>query len=145
MDGDALQQRARNRVNELPGADLEHPFGPEWEVFKVRNKVFLLMTERNGAPVVTVKVDPEDGKALCEQYAGITPGYHMNKRHWITVYPDGGVPASLLEDLVTESYLLVVGRLPRAKRPVDPALFGDHRSQDVPPERTVDGAGESSS
>jgi predicted DNA-binding protein (MmcQ/YjbR family) len=29
-----------------------------------------------------------------------------------------------VEDLVTESYLLVVENLPRAERPVDPATFG---------------------
>ncbi|HEV8557615.1 MAG TPA: MmcQ/YjbR family DNA-binding protein, partial [Actinophytocola sp.] len=39
-------------AEELPGAQLEHPFGPDWEVFKVRGKVFMLMTEVPGRPVV---------------------------------------------------------------------------------------------
>ncbi|KQW05622.1 cytoplasmic protein [Leifsonia sp. Root4] len=124
MQGDTLQQHARNRVEELPGAGLEFPFGPDWEVFKVRGKVFMLMTHITGEPIVIVKVDPEDGKALREQHKDITPGYHMNKKHWISLNPGGKLETSLVDELVTESYLLVVENLPRAKRPVDPAVFG---------------------
>lgn len=124
MHGARLQQYARGRVEELPGAVLEHPFGPDWEVFKVRNKVFMLMTEITGEPIVIVKADPEDGKALRHQYEDVTPGYHMNKQHWITLHPGGDLKKSLVDELVTESYRLVVENLPRAKRPVDPV--GDH-------------------
>lgn len=126
MIGDALQECARARVEELPGAMLDHPFGPEWDVFKVQGKVFMLMTDVTGESVVTLKVDPEDSKALQEQYDNITPGFHMNKKHWITLHPSGDLPAQLIEDLVTDSYLLVVANLPRAKRPVDPTTFGRH-------------------
>lgn len=124
MRADTLQQYARDRVDELPGARLEHPFGPEWEVFKVRDKVFMLMTAITGEPMVIVKAAPDDGKALREQHEDITPGYHMNKQHWITLHPGGDLRKQLVEDLVTESYLLVVEGLPHAKRPVDPATFG---------------------
>ena len=61
---------------------------------------------------------------LQEQHDDITPGYHMNKKHWITLHPAGDLPTQLIDDLVTDSYLLVVENLPRAKRPVDPATFG---------------------
>jgi Uncharacterized protein conserved in bacteria len=124
MNGKELQKRARARVQELPGADLEHPFGPEWDVYKVRDKVFMLLTDVTGEPIVILKTDPEDGKALREQHDDITPGYHMNKKHWITLHPSGDLPKPLIDDLVTDSYLLVVANLPRAKRPVDPATFG---------------------
>lgn len=126
MRGDTLQDIARSRVGELPGAGLEHPFGPEWDVFKVRGKVFMLLTEGTGEPIVTVKAKPEDGRMLCEQYPEISPGYHMNKRHWITLRQGNQLEQWLVEDLVTESYLLVVEKLPRAQRPVDPATFGRH-------------------
>lgn len=127
MDGDTIQQHARDRVAELPAAELEHPFGPDWEVFKVRGKVFMLMTEVTGEPIVIVKTHPEDGKTLRELHQDITPGYHMNKQHWITMNPGGDLEQVLVDDLVTESYLLVVEKLPRAKRPVDPETFGDRR------------------
>ena len=67
-------------------------------------------------------------KALRGAYPDITPGYHMNKKHWITVRPGGQVDEALVRDLVTDSYLLVVEKLARAIRPVDPAIFaGDRR------------------
>ncbi|MDF9749639.1 MmcQ/YjbR family DNA-binding protein [Arthrobacter sp. ES3-54] len=124
MQADALQQYARDHVEELPGAGLEYPFGPEWEVFKVRGKVFMLLTDVTGEPIVIVKAAPEDGKALREQHEDITPGYHMNKQHWITLHPSGDLQTQLIDDLVTDSYLLVVENLPHAMRPVDPATFG---------------------
>lgn len=128
MHGEELQEHARARADELPGAGLEHPFGPEWDVYKVRGRVFMLLTVLAGEPIVNLKADPEDAKALRGAYPDITPGYHMNKKHWITVRPGGQVDEALVRDLVTDSYLLVVEKLARAIRPVDPAIFaGDRR------------------
>lgn len=124
MNGDELQEHARGRVQELPGADLEHPFGPGWDVYKVRDKVFMLLTDVTGEPIVILKSDPEDGKALQEQREDITPGYHMNKKHWITLHPSGDLSKRLIDELVTDSYRLVVANLPHEKRPVDPSTFG---------------------
>jgi predicted DNA-binding protein (MmcQ/YjbR family) len=124
MDGEQLQEHAQARAQELPGADLEHPFEPGWDVYKVRDKVFMLLTEITREPIVIVKAVPEEGKALREQHEDITPGYHMNKQHWITLHPGGNLQKQLVEDLVTESYLLVRENLPRAERPVNPATFG---------------------
>jgi predicted DNA-binding protein (MmcQ/YjbR family) len=124
MHGTTLQEYARGRADELPGARLEHPFGPDWQVYKVRDKVFMLMTDVTGEPIVILKADPDDAKALRSAHDDITPGYHMNKQHWITLHPSGNLQKQLVEDLVTESYLLVRENLPRAERPVNPATFG---------------------
>jgi predicted DNA-binding protein (MmcQ/YjbR family) len=124
VNGDRLQQTAKDRVEELPGAGLEHPFGHDCDVFKAGEKVFMLMTEVTGRPIVIVKADPQEGKALREEHDDITPGYHMNKQHWITLHPGSALKKTLVDELVTESYLLVVENLPRAKRPVNPAVFG---------------------
>ncbi|WP_262107513.1 MmcQ/YjbR family DNA-binding protein [Arthrobacter sp. Marseille-P9274] len=125
MDGETIQKHAAARTEELPGAYLDHPFGPDWEVFKVRGKVFMLQTRITGEPLVVLKARPADGAALREAYPDITPGYHMNKRHWITLNPGGKFDKQLVEDLVTESYLLVVEQnLPRREQPVDPNTFG---------------------
>ena len=123
MDGEALQRGAREVAASLEGVSHGRPFTPHLDVWKVHGKVFLLMAEVAGQPVVTVKAAPDDAIALCAQHDDVSPGWHMNKRHWITVRPGDDVQADLLDDLVTESYLLVVEGLPRARRPVDPATF----------------------
>lgn len=124
MRGDGIRRRAAARAEELPGAALTHPFGPGWDVWKVRDKVFLLQSVLDGEQLTTLKCAPEDALALCEALAEITPGYHMNKRHWISVRAGAGIDAALVDDLVTDSYLLVVSRLARAQQPVDPRSFG---------------------
>ena len=125
MDGRQLQERAAARAQELPGAEMSHPFGEDWDVHKVAGKVFMLFSQVAGTDVVIVKSAPSDAKALVEGMADITPGYHMNKKHWITLNPGGtGLDEQLVDDLVTESYLLVVEKLPRRLRPVDPETFG---------------------
>ncbi|WP_405876649.1 MULTISPECIES: MmcQ/YjbR family DNA-binding protein [unclassified Streptomyces] len=124
MNGSTLQTFAAECAEELPAAQLEHPFGPDWEVFKVRGKVFMLMTEVPGRPVVILKADPDEAQALREHNSQITPGYHMNKRHWITLEGGTGVDNDLVRELVTDSYLLVVSHLPKAEQPVDPHTYG---------------------
>ncbi|MFC3996411.1 MmcQ/YjbR family DNA-binding protein [Nocardiopsis sediminis] len=124
MNGSALQKIAAGRAEELPGSGLEHPFGDDWEVFKVRGKVFMLITEVPGRPVVILKSAPAEARALCAENADITPGYHMNKKHWITLEGGGAIDEELVTELVTESYRLVVGNLPGAQQPVDPHTYG---------------------
>ncbi|NUP42853.1 MAG: MmcQ/YjbR family DNA-binding protein [Streptomyces sp.] len=124
MNGPTLHKTAADCAEELPGAQLEHPFGPDWEVYKVRGKVFMLMTEVPGRPVVILKADPDEADALREQYSHITPGYHMNKKHWITLEGGEDVDKELVRELVTDSYRLVVAHLPKAARPVDPLTYG---------------------
>jgi predicted DNA-binding protein (MmcQ/YjbR family) len=126
LDGQELQKIAGDCTVELPGTDLEHRFDPDWELYKVHGKVFMLMTDMPGRPVVILKADPDDAAALREQYADITPGYHMNKRHWITMEGGGAIDEKLVKELVIDSYRLVVGGLPKSKQPVDPHTHGRH-------------------
>ncbi|WP_154653278.1 MmcQ/YjbR family DNA-binding protein [Corynebacterium halotolerans] len=136
-DGQTLQEIAQERAESLPGAVLEHPFGPGYGVYKVRGKMFLLLTSvpehstgygvrdsERGQRVIVVKAEPDDAEALRRQYEDISPGYHMNKRNWITVAPGHSIGRKLVEELVTDSYRLVVATLPRARRPVDPETYG---------------------
>jgi predicted DNA-binding protein (MmcQ/YjbR family) len=76
---------------------------------------------------VVLKADPDNAAALREQYDDITPGYHMNKTHWITVDGGGTVNEKLVKELVTDSYRLVVGGLPKSARPTVPSPH-DHRA-----------------
>jgi predicted DNA-binding protein (MmcQ/YjbR family) len=95
----------------LRGATESFPFGPETPVYKAANgKVFAILTEPgHPSPAVTLKAAPEDGEALRADHPEIIPGYHMNKRHWLTV--PLSVADDLLVDLVTESHRLVAPRI----------------------------------
>jgi len=101
----------------LPATTDERPFGPETAVAKVVGKVFALVGLDEEPCTVTLKAAPPHAEALVREHAWITPGYHMNKKHWVTLTLGPEVPAQLVEDLIVNSYDLVVQGLPRAKRP----------------------------
>ncbi|MFE7134930.1 MmcQ/YjbR family DNA-binding protein [Streptomyces sp. NPDC057638] len=93
----------------------EFPFGPETSVFKVAGKMFALSSLDAVPLTVNLKCEPENAVRLRAAYPAITPGYHMNKRHWNTVAV-AGLPARLVRELIEDSYDLVVAGLPRALR-----------------------------
>ena len=94
----------------------ETPFGPEALVYKVHGKMFALVAWQASPLRITLKCEPVRALALRDEYAAISAGYHMNKRHWNTVNLDGSVGAELLSALIEHSYDLVVQSLPRAMR-----------------------------
>ncbi|GLY19005.1 hypothetical protein Kisp01_60190 [Kineosporia sp. NBRC 101677] len=118
MDGKTLRTLAVRIATALPEAEFGFPFGPEHEVAKVVGKVFFLATELRGEHLVTLKCEPEHSLALQEEFAGaVFPGYHMNKKHWISLRGTDQVDEDLVDELVRTSYTLVVDTLPRAARP----------------------------
>ncbi len=100
----------------LPQAEATTPFGPDVLVMKVAGKVFALTVPGEFPSRINLKCDPDRALELRENYDAITPGYHMNKRHWNTIQLDGSVPGVLLRELILHSYALVVGALPVARR-----------------------------
>lgn len=88
----------------------------------------MLLAAITGKPIVILEAAPADGHALRRSHEDITPGYRMNQQHWITLSPGGPIDSRLVDELVTESYLLVVENLPEDKRPVLSDTFGQHQS-----------------
>ncbi|MPY67467.1 MmcQ/YjbR family DNA-binding protein [Deinococcus sp. SDU3-2] len=100
----------------LPGSRETFPFDATTLVFKVAGKMYAL-TDLTADPVtLSLKVRPQDGEALRAAYPAITPGYHLNKRHWVTVTLDGTVPEGVVRELLEASHALVVAGLTRAQR-----------------------------
>jgi predicted DNA-binding protein (MmcQ/YjbR family) len=97
----------------LPDTVEEFPFDPELSVFKVAGKMFALSKLTAIRPSVSVKVDPDLAVSLRSAYTGIEPGYHLNKRHWITVDLCSDVDGTLARQLVEDSYDLVRPKRPR--------------------------------
>jgi predicted DNA-binding protein (MmcQ/YjbR family) len=112
MTADALRRWCLAR----PGAREEFPFGPETSVFKVGGKMFALSALESRPLRVSLKCEPDLGETLRATYPAIQPGYHLNKRHWLTVAVDGSVPDETLLELLEDSYDLVVAGLPARER-----------------------------
>jgi predicted DNA-binding protein (MmcQ/YjbR family) len=102
-------------MSALPGAALDHPFGPEVQVYKVAGKVFGWFVEGGGQGLrVTLKCDPVLAEALRAGHPAIRPGYHTDKRHWNTLQlSEGGLEDGLVWSLVEGSYELVRAKLPK--------------------------------
>ena len=91
----------------MPGAVEEYPFGPTASVFKVGGKIFAIASLAAAPLTVSLKCEPEIGELLRAGHDAIAPGYHLNKRHWITVTLGEDAPDALVRDLIEDSYDLV--------------------------------------
>ena len=93
------------------GVTEEFPFDEETLVFKVMGKMFALVPLERIPSQANLKCDPERAITLREEYDGmITPGYHMSKVHWNTLFLEN-LPPKLIEELIDHSYKLVVSKL----------------------------------
>jgi predicted DNA-binding protein (MmcQ/YjbR family) len=94
-----------------PGVEESFPFGEDTLVFKVNEKIFLLMG-LSAAPVqFNVKCEPERAVSLREQHPAIIPGYHMNKKHWNTVIVDGTLSRKILTEQIDHSFELIAAAM----------------------------------
>ena len=114
---------------------LSRPFGDDVLVYKVgvsavgtgrhaAGKIFAMIGLWDSPGLLTLKAEPDRGVALVREYDAIAPGYHMNKRHWISVTLDGSVPDDVIGELLEDAYDLVLSTLPaRTRFEVDPDRF----------------------
>lgn len=116
LTDDLLWDTATQAALGLPGSEL-YPFAVGWDAARVRGKWFMISTI-HGTRIVNVKADPVDVLVLCENFESIGPGYHMNKKHWITIAPGPDVTVGMVRELIRDSYQLVVASLPKNIRPV---------------------------
>ena len=94
----------------------DFPFGESTLVFRVKNKIFLLVALDADPLQFNAKCDPEKAVELREEYDAIRPGYHMNKKHWNTVIIDGSIPTRLLKEMIDDSYDLIIQSLPKKSK-----------------------------
>lgn len=98
------------------GVTEEFPFDETTLVFKVMGKAFALCGLSEPEHRVNLKCDPERALELRERYADIIPGWHMNKKHWNTVYLERELSNDLICELIDHSYNLVVSKLKRVDK-----------------------------
>ena len=105
------------------GATEHFPFDEVTLTFKVMNKMFALCGLERIPFGVNLKCDPERAVELREEYDGaIIPGFHMNKKHWNTIEPDGNLSDEFFKELIDHSYDLVLKGLPKKVRLVYDSL-----------------------
>ncbi|MFM2428358.1 MAG: hypothetical protein RL012_242 [Bacteroidota bacterium] len=105
----------RNYCLRKKGVTEEFPFDKSTLVYKVMGKMFALA---NIEPFesINLKCNPETALQLREMYEGVTPGYHMNKKHWNTVRTDDGISDKTIYQWIDDSYGLVVDKLSQRDR-----------------------------
>ena len=91
----------------------EFPFDSTTLVYKIGGKAFALF-DVDDFEYVNLKCDPERAVELRESFPlGVRPGYHMNKKHWNSVYPNTDVADELFLELTAHSFALVFAGLPK--------------------------------
>ena len=94
----------------------EFPFDDVNLVFKVMNKMFLLLPLDN-PDSISVKCDPDYAIELREKYSGIEGAYHFNKKYWNSISLNhDDISDKLILDLIDHSYEQVVLKLPKLHR-----------------------------
>lgn len=109
-------EQVREFCLSLPRTTEDLPFDESTLAFRVGQKIFAL-TDANTFKSLNLKCDPEKAIELREHYPKlITPGYHMNKKNWNTVWLNADLPVALIKDLIEHSYQLVLQSLPKSVR-----------------------------
>jgi predicted DNA-binding protein (MmcQ/YjbR family) len=104
------------RLGAKPSAEASSPFGPGVTVYKIVGKMFAIVSDDARDVSFTLKCDPVLAEIMRGEYAAITPGYHTDKRHWITIRQDAALPDNEIERLIDHAYELVRAKLTRTAR-----------------------------
>ena len=112
MNVETLQQFTLS----LKGVTEDMPFGEDTLVFRIGGKIFALMSLNESECRVNLKCAPDYAIELREKHEDVQPGYHMNKKHWNTVYCERSLEDKMIRELIRHSYQLVFDALPKAVR-----------------------------
>ncbi|ALC97335.1 MmcQ/YjbR family DNA-binding protein [Capnocytophaga sp. oral taxon 323] len=100
----------------LPYTTEDMPFGEDFLVFRIANRIFALINLNRVPMSVSLKCNPERAIELREQYPDkIIAGYHLNKKHWNTVLLEG-LPPALIKEMIQHSYDQVLAKVPKKER-----------------------------
>lgn len=109
-------ETVRETALQLPMTTERCPYGPDVLAIEIGGKQFCLLDLSSQWQFFNLKVDPELASELCESHNSIRPGWHMNKRHWISVDFSGDTSETLQRDLVVHSFWHTASCLTAKKR-----------------------------
>ncbi len=107
-------EQTREFCLSLKGTSESMPFDNTTIVFRVMSKMFCL--ESINKKSINLKADPKTVNKLIEEYSSILPGYHMNKKHWITVDLENFKSDKSLKTLIMDSYNLVITKMTKKEK-----------------------------
>lgn len=105
----------REYVLSLPLVEECTPFDETTLVYKIGGRMFAC-ADMEEFDRVTVKHDPDEGEALRDRYAEITPAFHFNKRYWSSLSVGGDLPDALIRSLIRSSYFYTLRNTVTPKR-----------------------------
>lgn len=95
-------------------------FKEEWNavLYMIDNKYFILQAhDKEGRDIITFKLSEETNVRLQKNYPDmIVPGYYCNKKLWSSVYFDQNPSKELLQELIDESYGVLLSNLPKKRQ-----------------------------
>src|SRR5881394_3975102 len=112
MDVETLKTHALAK----PATSSDFPFDFETMVIRVKGKIFALVPINASPNQANFKCDPIWAEVLRQTYKAVTPGWHMNKKHWNTVVFDGSISDDEILEMVDHAYEQVVKGLPKRDR-----------------------------
>ncbi|MDH6164940.1 putative DNA-binding protein (MmcQ/YjbR family) [Variovorax boronicumulans] len=112
-----FQPLARKVALSLPDVSHGHPFVEKLDVYKVGDKVFMIVTDDPNEQIITLKADPEQAQSLRDRFDTVTAGRYLDKGHWISVGAGRGITRQLVTELIKTSYRSVVERMSTRDRP----------------------------
>ncbi len=115
MTKEAIYQYVKEQYGTTPehlwkkdpkSAVLRHKNGKWYAVFMSVDKNKMGIPEDGSVDIMNVKCDPEMTGFIAKTY-GLRPGYHMNKKHWISVMLDNSISDAKTLDFLDWSYDLI--------------------------------------
>lgn len=92
------------------------PFDDVNLVFKVENKMFLLLPLDAEEPYVAVKCGVDYVEELRDRYSAVEPAFHFNKRYWNSIYLERDMDDDEIRRWIAHSYREVIAKLPKRIR-----------------------------
>lgn len=112
----------RNYCLSLPGVTEAMPWTTDKNeynrgllCFSIAGKWFCLVNV-DEFEFCNLKCPPDYAEELRAGYDGVRPGWHMNKRHWNSVYFGSDVSDEMILELVRIAYDTVFDKLPKTVR-----------------------------
>lgn len=109
-------EEVRDYCLALKNVTEDFPFDDVSLVFKVENRMFLLLSLDADEPKISLKCDAELAEELRERYHAVEPAYHFNKKYWNSIFLNRDMPDGEIKKWINHSFQEVVAKLPKKSR-----------------------------